>query len=172
MSKYLGRDTRSIQKSIVEHVEYTLAMTRFDFSHFGCFQAVAYSLRDRMLESLNDTNSYLMHQAARRVNIISPDYSLGRMAPIFLLNNGLTQNYKIALSELDFNLNEVLLEENDFEIGTGPSLKQMQRPTRIGLTITEAEVRGCLAADLIDSTVSFNLPSVAYGIKFTQASAN
>jgi hypothetical protein len=36
MGKYQGRDIPSIQKSIVTHVEYTLCMTRFDFSNFGC----------------------------------------------------------------------------------------------------------------------------------------
>jgi hypothetical protein len=34
MGQYLGRDIESIQKSIVAHVEYTLAMTRFNFSNF------------------------------------------------------------------------------------------------------------------------------------------
>jgi hypothetical protein len=34
MGQYLGRDIKSIQKSIVAHVEYTLAMTRFNFSNF------------------------------------------------------------------------------------------------------------------------------------------
>lgn len=34
MGQYLGRDMASIQKSIVAHVEYTLAMTRFNFSNF------------------------------------------------------------------------------------------------------------------------------------------
>ena len=104
MSKYLGRDTRSIQKSIVEHVEYTLAMTRFDFSHFGCFQAIAYSLRDRTLESQNDTDAFMLHQVARKVSIVSYEYALGRIAPLYLLNNDLGKNYETALAELDFNL--------------------------------------------------------------------
>ena len=61
MCKYQGRDAQSIQKSIVTHVEYTLAMTRFDFSNFGCAQAAAYSLRDRTIESWNDTNLFFKH---------------------------------------------------------------------------------------------------------------
>jgi hypothetical protein len=36
------------------------------------------------------------------------------MGPFFLLNNDLSKNYEIALKELDFKLNEVLLEETDF----------------------------------------------------------
>lgn len=79
MGKYQGRDTESIQKSIVTHVEYTLAMTRFDFTNFGCAQACAYSLRDRTVESWNDTNLFLMHQNAKRVYIFSMEYQLERL---------------------------------------------------------------------------------------------
>lgn len=66
MGQYLGRDIKSIQKSIITHVEYTLAMTKFNFSNYviimvfkslqGCSSATAYSLRDRMIECFNDTN--------------------------------------------------------------------------------------------------------------------
>ena len=55
MSSYLGTDTKSIQRQIVNHVEYTLARTRFNFDNFGAYQAAAYSVRDRLIESWNDT---------------------------------------------------------------------------------------------------------------------
>jgi glucan phosphorylase len=35
----------------------------------------------------------------------------------------------------------------------------------------EAEVRGCLAANDLDSIVCFNLPSSAFGFKFSESSA-
>ena len=55
MSSYIGGDQRSIQRSIVNHVEYTLARTRFDFDDKGAYQATAYSVRDRLIEAWNDT---------------------------------------------------------------------------------------------------------------------
>jgi len=60
MSSYIGSDTRSIQRSIVNHVEYTLGMTRFNFDDFGAYQAAALSVRDRLIESWNDTNEYYL----------------------------------------------------------------------------------------------------------------
>ena len=78
MGKYQGRDAKTIQKSIVTHVEYTLAMTRFDFSNFGCAQATAYSLRDRTIESWNDTNLFFKHQNAKCVYIFSMEYQMER----------------------------------------------------------------------------------------------
>ena len=58
MDSYIGTDQRSIQRSIVNHVEYTLARTRFNFDNFGAYQASAYSLRDRLIEAWNDTQQY------------------------------------------------------------------------------------------------------------------
>jgi starch phosphorylase len=58
MSSYIGRDNHSIQRSIVNHVEYTLGMTRFNFDMFGAYRAAAFSIRDRLIESMNDTNEY------------------------------------------------------------------------------------------------------------------
>lgn len=49
MDTYLPKDVPFIQKSIVHHVEYTLARTRFDFKESHCYQAVAHSVRDRLI---------------------------------------------------------------------------------------------------------------------------
>lgn len=37
MSSYIGTDKKSIQRAIVNHVEYTLARTRFNFDNFGAY---------------------------------------------------------------------------------------------------------------------------------------
>lgn len=58
MSSYIGSDKKSIQRSIVNHVEYTLARTRFNFDNFGAYQAASYSIRDRLIEAWNDTQQY------------------------------------------------------------------------------------------------------------------
>ena len=58
MDSYIGSDQRSIQRSIVNHVEYTLARTRFNFDDFGAYQAASYSVRDRLIEAWNDTQQY------------------------------------------------------------------------------------------------------------------
>ena len=58
MGSYIGSDSRSIQRSIVNHVEYTLARTRFNFDDKGAYQATAYSVRDRLIEAWNDTQQF------------------------------------------------------------------------------------------------------------------
>lgn len=58
MKSYMGSDQKAIQRQIVNHVEYTLARTRFNFDNFGAYQAAAYAVRDRLLESWNDTQQF------------------------------------------------------------------------------------------------------------------
>lgn len=58
MSSYIGADKKSIQRSIVNHVEYTLARTRFNFDNFGAYQAASFSVRDRLIEAWNDTQQF------------------------------------------------------------------------------------------------------------------
>ena len=55
MDVYLPRDTNAIQKSIVTHIEYTLARTRFDLDNHILYEGTALSVRDRLLEAWNDT---------------------------------------------------------------------------------------------------------------------
>lgn len=55
---YRHNDVLSIQKNIVTHVEYTLARSRVQFDNFEAYQATAYSLRDRLIEQWNDTQTW------------------------------------------------------------------------------------------------------------------
>ena len=59
MDTYLPRDKINIQKSIVKHIEYTLATTRFDVNSHYLFQGTALSVRDRLLEQWNDTQLFI-----------------------------------------------------------------------------------------------------------------
>ena len=58
MSYYIRKDVRSIERQIVNHVEYTVAKTRFNFNVFSAYLATAYSVRDRLIELVNDTTEY------------------------------------------------------------------------------------------------------------------
>lgn len=55
---YIKNDVLSIEESIVNHVEYTLARSRSMFDAQEAYQAASLSLRDRLIESWNDTQQY------------------------------------------------------------------------------------------------------------------
>ena len=60
MKAYRSTSVETIEQQIVNHVEYTVAKTRFNFTAFNAYQATAYSVRDRLIENLNDTNEYIL----------------------------------------------------------------------------------------------------------------
>ncbi|MCO5610502.1 hypothetical protein L7F22_064741 [Adiantum nelumboides] len=77
MDQYLKNDVFSIQKSIVDHVEYTVARSRFRFDDFEAYQATAHSARDRLLESWNDTQQFFKDKNPKRVYYFSMEFLLG-----------------------------------------------------------------------------------------------
>lgn len=119
MDTYQGTDTKSIQRSIVNHVEYTLAMTRFNFTNFGCYEATAFSIRDRMLEAWNDTNQYFTTNNVKRVYYLSLEFLLGRLMQNNLNNLDMEDKYKEALMDIGYKLEDLYDQEIDPALGNG-----------------------------------------------------
>ena len=79
MDTYLPRDKINIQKSIVKHIEYTLATTRFNVDAHYLFQGTALSVRDRLLEQWNDTQLYIKINNPKKIYYLSIEFLLGRL---------------------------------------------------------------------------------------------
>ena len=62
---YKKSDVLSVEESIVNHVEYTLARSRYSFDDQEAYQAASLSLRDRLIESWNDTQQYFKCATSR-----------------------------------------------------------------------------------------------------------
>ena len=146
MDAYLPRDKLSIQKSIVTHIEYTLARTRFEIDNNYMFQGTALSVRDRLLEQWNDTQMYIRINNPKKVYYLSIEFLLGRLLQNALVNLELEDRYRDALMDFGVKLEEIYESENDPALGNG------------GL--------GRLAACYIDSLATLNYPAWGYGIRY------
>jgi glycogen phosphorylase len=146
MSQYLARDVASIQRQIVGHVEYTLARTRYKMDNFGAYQATALSVRDRLIESWNDTQQYFTERDVKRVYYLSLEFLMGRYLTNALMNIGIHNQFSEALQGIGFEMEEVAAEERDPGLGNG------------GL--------GRLAACFMDSLATLNYPAWGYGIRY------
>jgi len=146
MDTYIRNDVLSIQESIVNHVEYTLARSRYKFDDFEAYQACAYSLRDRLIESWNDTQEYFKEQDPKRVYYFSMEFLMGRSMNNALYNLDVKDQFTEALQEMGYNLETILEMERDAALGNG------------GL--------GRLAACFLDSMATLNLPAWGYGIRY------
>ncbi len=146
MESYIPRDKQSIQKSIIRHIEYTLARTRFSLDKQIIYQGTSLSVRDRLLEAWNDTQSVIKINDPKRLYYLSIEFLLGRLLQNALINLNMEDKYKEALNELGYKIEEVYEKENDPALGNG------------GL--------GRLAACYLDSLTTLNYPAWGYGIRY------
>merc|ERR1719159_2058575 len=147
MKSYKSNTVESIQKDVVSNVEYMLACTRFNFTKEDAYRAAAYAVRDRLIESFNDTNAFYAEQDVKRGYYLSAEYLLGRAFQNALVNLDIEPVFKEALMDLGFELEELYGDEADPGLGNG------------GL--------GRLAACFLDSMATLSLPCWGYGIRYS-----
>ena len=109
-------------------------------------QGTAYSVRDRLIESWNDTQQYFKDQDPKRVYYLSMEFLMGRSLLNSIFNLGVKDEYTEALNELGYELEVVAEQERDAALGNG------------GL--------GRLAACFLDSMATLNYPGWGYGIRY------
>eukprot|EP00897_Mesotaenium_endlicherianum_P010480 jgi/Mesen1/9460/ME000627S08837 len=120
MDQYIKNDVLSIQKSIVDHVEYTVARSRYKFDDFEAYQGTAYSVRDRLIESWNDTQQYFKDKDPKRRSIrLLLLLGWGRSLLNSIFNLGIIDQYSDALSQLGYELEEIAQQERDAALGNG-----------------------------------------------------
>ncbi|KAK9859846.1 hypothetical protein WJX84_005863 [Apatococcus fuscideae] len=146
MDTFKKSDVLSIQQSIVNHVEYTIARSRYKFDDQEAYQAASFSLRDRLIESWNDTQQYFKDEDPKRVYFLSMEFLMGRSLTNALCNLGMNDSYTTALREMGYELETLVEQERDAALGNG------------GL--------GRLAACFLDSMATLNLPAWGYGIRY------
>ena len=138
---------QSIERFFVHHVEYTLAQTRQNLDRTSRFQALALSVKDRLVERWKDTQIYFHEKDVKRVAYLSLEFLLGRSLQNSIFNLGLKNNYAQAMTNLGLHLEDIYDTERDAGLGNG------------GL--------GRLAACFLDSLASLDLPAWGYGLRYT-----
>jgi starch phosphorylase len=135
-----------IIKSFLEHLEYTLGKDKYSASDFDIFNALAYAVRDRLIERWLDTQQAYYNSDNKRVYYISMEFLPGRSLSNSLINLGLLDDFREAVSSLGYNLDDICAEEPDAGLGNG------------GL--------GRLAACFLDSMATMAIPAYGYGIRY------
>jgi len=110
------------------------------------YQALAYTIRDRLLHLWIMTAKTYKDTRARTVCYLSAEYLLGPHLGNNLMNLGITDNTRQAMQEIGLNLDELLDEEEEPGLGNG------------GL--------GRLAACYMDSMAALQVPAIGYGIRY------
>ena len=110
------------------------------------YEALGSLVRDYVISTWMDTNNKYNQTGEKQVYYFSMEFLLGRLLGDFLLNLGIRDICKEALSELDIDLEEIENLEQDQGLGNG------------GL--------GRLAACFLDSMASLNIAGHGCGIRY------
>jgi starch phosphorylase len=110
------------------------------------YMALAYAVRDRMLQRWISTAATYTKQASRTVAYLSAEFLMGPHLGNNLINLGIFDRVRQCITELGLNFDELLQQEEEPGLGNG------------GL--------GRLAACFIDSLATLEVPAVGYGIRY------
>ncbi|KAK6201704.1 releases glucose-1-phosphate from glycogen [Scheffersomyces amazonensis] len=136
----------AFEQSFVRHVETTLARNMYNCDNLAAYQAASETIRDGLLIDWANTQQKQTVQDGKRVYYLSLEFLMGRAMDNALINLKSRDNTKQSLSELGFNLEDVLDQEPDAALGNG------------GL--------GRLAACFVDSLSSKNYSGWGYGLNY------
>ena len=143
-------DLESSKKAFIEsfnmHLHHTLARDRYEAADYEKFQAIAYAVRDRLIDRWIKTQQTYYKQNVKRIYYLSLEFLMGRSLGNAVLNIDAEKEVAEALGELGMNLEEVRDIERDAGLGNG------------GL--------GRLAACFLDSMASLELPALGMGLRY------
>jgi len=135
-----------IIKSFLEHLEYTLGKDKYSATKYDGFNALAYAVRDHLVERWLDTQQAYYNSDDKRVYYISMEFLMGRALGNSLINLGVLNDFRDAITSLGYDFEAILAEEQDAGLGNG------------GL--------GRLAACFLDSMATMSIPAYGYGIRY------
>jgi starch phosphorylase len=133
-------------QSFLEHMEYTLGKDKYTATRYDAYNAIAYAVRDHLVERWLDTQQAYYNADNKRVYYISMEFLMGRSLVNSLLNLGLLEDFREAIGSLGYDFDELIEEEQDAGLGNG------------GL--------GRLAACFLDSMATMSIPAYGYGIRY------
>lgn len=142
----LGMDRQQVSKDLSRHFSLTLGRDEVGESHSYLFNALALTVRDRLVERWRVTRERYATERPKRVNYLSLEFLMGRAMTNAVINLDLEESVQYALAQYGCGMEDVIQNELDAGLGNG------------GL--------GRLAACFLDSCASLGLPVTGYGIRY------
>ena len=140
----LGID--AIKRDFLDNLFYIQARFPEVATNNDYYQALAYTVRDRLLERWVRSAQTFKRTAARTVCYLSAEFLLGPHLGANLLNLGIARQVRQAMDELGLDLDRLIDYEEEPGLGNG------------GL--------GRLAACYMESLATLQIPAIGYGIRY------
>jgi starch phosphorylase len=139
-------DPGAIRDSFAQRMTYSVAKDRYTASDYDIYDALAYAVRDRLVERWFKTQNDYYLGDVKRVYYLSLEFLMGRALLNNILNLGALPAYRDAIESLGFDLDAIQEQEPDAGLGNG------------GL--------GRLASCFLDSAATLGIPFYGYGIRY------
>jgi len=141
-----GLSPDTLARALRDNLYYTQGRIPEVATRHDWYAALAYTVRDRLLQRWIKTVHTLMQQDTRVVSYLSAEFLMGPHLGNALVNLGIFEQTRQAVAQLGLNLNDLLQQEEEPGLGNG------------GL--------GRLAACFLDSLATLEVPAVGYGIRY------
>ena len=141
-----GFDKETFKKTVKYYVKSLFRRTIDEATQAQVFQAVAYSVKDIIMDEWIATHKEYEKQDAKTVYYLSMEFLMGRALGNNMINLCAYDEIKEALDEMGFDLNVIEDQEPDAALGNG------------GL--------GRLAACFLDSLATLGYPAYGCGIRY------
>ena len=141
-----GLSVADIKQSFLDNLFYQLNRVPAFATKHDLYAALAITVRDRVFHSSVQTLEHYAERRPRVVVYLSAEFLPGPHLANNLLSLGIATQTRQALSELGYNFDELLRQEDEPGLGNG------------GL--------GRLASCYLDSLASLQVPAVGYGIRY------
>ncbi len=140
------KDVPGITRTILNHLLIFQGRDPERAGRFDIYKALAYTIRDFMVEKWINTQKGYYAKHKKRVYYLSLEFLIGRSLGNSMVNMGFVGKVERALADLGYDLAEIREEEEDAALGNG------------GL--------GRLAACFMDSVATMKIPAYGYGINY------
>jgi starch phosphorylase len=141
-----GTSAALLKQAVLDNLYYVQGKIPELATKNDWYMAVAYAVRDRMLDRFIRSLSELRSPKVKIASYLSAEFLMGPHLGNNLLNLGITDEMREAVKDLGLDLDALLLQEEEPGLGNG------------GL--------GRLAACYMDSLASLNVPAIGYGIRY------
>lgn len=139
-------EAATLRRAFLRHLFYTQAKFPALATPHDCYRALAFAVRDRMLQRWISTAAEYTRKASRTVAYLSAEFLPGPHLGNNLLCLGLYDDARRMVGELGLDFEALIAEEAEPGLGNG------------GL--------GRLAACFMDSMATLELPAIGYGIRY------
>lgn len=141
-----GMSLETLKRAFADHLFYLQGKDASSANQADYYNALAFTVRDRLLRRWLATQEVYACKAVKRVCYLSAEFLMGRHLGNSLINLGLYEKIDQAIQESGLSLQDLISEEEDPGLGNG------------GL--------GRLAACFLDSLATLEIPAIGYGIRY------